>query len=162
MFFVSLYYCKGSEIMALPIKDGKITFGYGVRYTGANAKKGRHKGVDFATKVGTPVYATVSGVVNHAGTNGVGPTRGWGSAYGTQIIINNDKFADGSAGYWSGYMHLSKVKVKRGQRVKKGQLIGYTGNTGSSTGPHLHLEVQRTRFWGGWLGSVNPDKWLKA
>jgi murein DD-endopeptidase MepM/ murein hydrolase activator NlpD len=148
--------------MALPIKNGKITFPYGAKYSGANAKKGRHKGDDFAAKTGTPVYAAVSGIVQHAGTNGVGPTRGWGSAYGVQIIIANDKFADGSKGYYAGYMHLSKVKVKRGQRVKKGQLIGYTGNTGSSTGPHLHFEIQKARFWAGWLGSVSPSKWLKA
>ena len=117
----------------LAIKDGKITFGYGARYTGANAKKGRHKGVDFATKSGTPVYAAVAGKVQHSGSNGFGPTRGWGSAYGIQVIVANNKFADGSRGYYAGYMHLSKVKVKRGQVVKKGQLIGYTGNTGSST-----------------------------
>jgi len=145
--------------MALPIKDGKVTFPYGVKYT---SKSGRHKGVDFAVKTGTPVYAAVSGKVVHAGPNGFGPTRGWGSAYGISVIIDNSKFADGSSGLWAGYMHLSKVSVKSGQLVKKGDLIGYTGNTGSSTGPHLHFEIQKTRFWGGWVGSSNPDKWLKA
>jgi hypothetical protein len=148
--------------MALPIKDGKVTFAYGVKYTGANAKKGKHKGADFATKVGTPIYAAVDGVVQHAGANGSGPTRGWGPSYGISVIVNNNKFADGSAGNFAGYMHLSKVSVKRGQVVKRGDLIGYSGNTGSSTGPHLHFEIQKARFWGGWLGSVNPQKWLDA
>ena len=89
--------------MGLPIKNGKITFPYGVKYTGGNAKKGRHKGVDFATKTGTPVYAVADGMVQHAGPNGTGPTRGWGSAYGISVIINNNKFADGSAGNFAGY-----------------------------------------------------------
>ena len=146
--------------MALPIKNGKITFPYGAKYTRGNAKKGKHKGVDFATKTGTPVYAVADGIVQHAGPNGTGPTRGWGSAYGISVIINNNKFADGSAGNFAGYMHLSKVSVKRGQAVKKGQVIGHSGNTGSSTGPHLHLEIQKARFWGGWIGSINPQKWL--
>lgn len=144
--------------MALPIKNGKITFPYGATYS----KGGKHKGVDFAVKTGTPVYATVSGKVSHSGQNGFGPTRGWGKAYGIQVIVDNDKFANGKPGYWSGYMHLSKVAVKRGDYVHKGDLIGYTGNTGNSTGPHLHYEIQKTRFWGGWLGSVNPQKWLDA
>lgn len=145
--------------MALPIKNGKITFDYGEKYT---SQSGRHKGVDFAVKVGTPVYAATDGVVKHAGTNGWGITRGWGSAYGIQIITSNSKFLDGTSGLYSGYMHLSKVEVKRGQAVKKGQLIGYTGKTGNVTGPHLHFEIQKTRYWGGWLGSVNPKKWLEA
>lgn len=146
--------------MALPIKNGKITFPYGVAYK--DKKKGKHKGADFATKVGTEVYATVSGVVQHSGANGSGPFRGWGPSYGTQIIINNDKFADGTPGLWAGYMHLSKVNVSRGQSVKAGDLIGWSGNTGSSTGPHLHFEIQKTRFWGGGLGCVNPQRWIDA
>ncbi|CAB4194579.1 Peptidase M23 [uncultured Caudovirales phage] len=148
--------------MAKPIKNGKVTFPYGVKYTGTNAKKGRHKGADFAVKTGTTVYAAVDGVVQHAGPNGVGPTRGWGGAYGIQIIISNSRFADGSAGNFAGYMHLSSVNVKRGQAVKKGDVIGKTGNTGSSTGPHLHFEIQKARFWAGWLGSINPQKWLDS
>jgi murein DD-endopeptidase MepM/ murein hydrolase activator NlpD len=148
--------------LALPIKNGKITFPYGAKYTGVNASKGKHKGADFTVKVGTPVYAVANGIVQHAGPDGIGPTRGWGSSYGIHAIVNNNKFADGSAGNFAGYMHLSKVAVTRGQAVKKGDLIGYSGNTGSSTGPHLHFEIQKARFWAGWVGSINPQKWLDA
>lgn len=147
--------------MALPTKKpyDKITFAFGVKYT---VKKGRHKGADFACPVGTPIFATTPGVVVHAGSNGVGPTRGWGKAFGISVIVNQDKFPDGSAGLYGGYMHLSKVVVKRGQRVAKGELIGYSGNTGFSTGPHLHYEIQKARFWAGWVGCRNPRKWLAA
>lgn len=136
-----------------------INFGYGEhshRY-----RDGRHKGVDFKAKPGTPVHAAVSGVVVHAGRNGLGLRRGWGRAYGTQVIVRCDPLASGRQGY-AGYMHLSKVKVKRGQRVHFQTLLGYTGNTGNTSGPHLHFEVQKARFWGGWKGSINPLPWLAA
>lgn len=111
-----------------------------------------HKGVDFGCPVGTPVYACVSGVVT---------SLHWGRAFGTHVIIANNKFADGSAGLWTGYMHLSKIKVTAGQKVKAGQIIGWSGNTGNSTGPHLHVEVQKQPRWNA-LRSVNPARWLNA
>lgn len=138
--------------------NSPVTFGYGVKYS---RFKGTHKGVDFAVKTGTPVYACVSGAVVHAGTQGRGVARGWGKAFGIHIIIDNAKFADGSPGLWAGYMHLSKVNVRAGQKIKKGQLIGWTGNTGRSTGPHLHLEIQQGRYWSP-TKHVNPKRWLKA
>jgi murein DD-endopeptidase MepM/ murein hydrolase activator NlpD len=143
-----------------PTKDKVVDFGYGVKY---RSYSGTHKGVDFAVPKGTPVKAAVSGVVVHAGThlqNGW-KNRGWGSSYGIHIVIDNNKFADGTAGYWSGYAHLSSVSVKVGDKVRKGQIIGYSGDTGRTTGPHLHFEIQRNRFWSR-IGSINPQRWLLA
>ena len=120
---------------------------------------GMHKGVDFGCPIGTPVHATVGGKVIHSGKHVSG--QGWGNAFGTHVIIDNDRFADGTAGLWMGYMHLSKVVVKKGAVVKKGDLIGYTGNTGHTTGPHLHVEVQKNAHWNK-LGSVDPKKWIEA
>lgn len=143
----------------LPVpSQPKITFPYGAH---SNAyKDGFHKGDDFAARKGAKVVAAVSGTVVHAGVHKLG--RGWGKAYGLHVIIDCDRFADGTAGLWAGYMHLSAIDVKVGQRVEKGQLIGRVGSTGNSTGNHLHFEIQRRRFWGGRRGSVNPHKWLVA
>lgn len=140
----------------------KVTFKYGA-FSKAYRDR-RHKGVDSSAKNGAKVVATVSGTVVHAGWHLTGgyTNRGWGYAYGKQIIIKQDPLPDGSAGLFGGYMHLSDIKVKRGQRVKAGQLIGLVGATGNASGSHLHYEIQKKRFWGGWTGSVNPQKWLDA
>jgi murein DD-endopeptidase MepM/ murein hydrolase activator NlpD len=135
----------------LPVdKKIKVTQGYGKR--SSMYASGMHKGVDFGAPVGTPVVACVDGVVTDLH---------WGNAFGSHVVIDNNKFADGSAGLWMGYMHLSKIKVKAGQKVKKGQIIGWSGATGHVTGPHLHVEVQKASHWNAY-GSVNPDRWLKA
>ena len=107
---------------------------------------GYHTGVDIACPVGTPVYATIGGDVRTRDRGG------WGAAYGTQIIINDD--VDGSD--W-GYCHLSRVVVSEGQKVATGQLIGYSGNTGNSTGPHLHTERRPRR--GAYGSDRNPNLW---
>lgn len=134
-----------------PIADKyKVTQGYGVK--SSRYKSGMHKGVDYGAPVGTPVVACVSGVVT---------SLNWGGAFGTHVIVDNDNLADGTAGLWIGYMHLSKVKVKAGQKVKKGQIIGWSGATGHVSGAHLHVEVQKAAHWNAY-GSVNPEKWLKA
>lgn len=86
-----------------------------------------HEGMDFAAPKGTPVYATGDGTVGEAG---------WKSAYGNLIEINH------GYDYTSRYAHLSQVLVSPGQRVKRGDMIGKVGNTGKSTGPHLHYEVR--------------------
>ncbi|RDH12535.1 M23 family metallopeptidase, partial [Tsukamurella pulmonis] len=104
---------------------------------------GYHTGVDIGCPVGTPVYATIGGDVRTGRAN-------WGSSYGTMILINDD--VDGSD--W-GYCHLSKRVVGDGQRVATNQLIGYSGNTGNTTGPHLHLE-RRPRY-GGYGSDLNPN-----
>jgi murein DD-endopeptidase MepM/ murein hydrolase activator NlpD len=137
-----------------------VTFAYGKRYSNGNL----HKGDDFAARTGSKVVAAVSGTVVHVGRHldGGWTHRGWGKAYGIHVIVKCDAFPDGSAGYFAGYCHLSATSVTRGQRVKKGQTLGKVGSTGNSTGPHLHFEIQKRRYWGGWLGSVNPRKWRQA
>jgi murein DD-endopeptidase MepM/ murein hydrolase activator NlpD len=86
----------------------------------------RHYAVDIANKMGTPIYAADAGVVE---------VCGWGTGYGNQIVI------DHGGGKKTRYGHLSKVYVKKGDKVSKGQNIGAMGSTGWSTGPHLHFEV---------------------
>jgi murein DD-endopeptidase MepM/ murein hydrolase activator NlpD len=115
--------------MALPIKDGKITTPYGKK--GKHWSKGYHTGVDFAIPVGTPVYAAADGKIANAN---------WGKSYGTQAVQQVQ-------GGFVIYAHLSSLAVKPGQDVKKGDLIGKSGNTGNSTGPHLHFEYRDNIRW---------------
>lgn len=89
-----------------------------------------HEGIDFTAAVGTPVYATGDGVISEAEYNSGG--------YGNKIIVNH------GYSYETVYAHLSKIKVKVGQRVKRGEIIGLMGNTGKSTAPHLHYEVHKS------------------
>lgn len=86
-----------------------------------------HTGIDFTAPVGTEIYATGDGVVEKAENEGNG--------YGVHVVINH------SYGYQTLYGHMSRVKVKPGQKVKRGEVIGFVGNTGTSSGPHLHYEV---------------------
>jgi murein DD-endopeptidase MepM/ murein hydrolase activator NlpD len=88
-----------------------------------------HEGMDFSASVGTPIYVTGDGVVSEAEYNSGG--------YGNKIVINH------GYSYETVYAHLSKIKVKVGQRVKRGEVIGLMGNTGKSTAPHLHYEVHK-------------------
>lgn len=131
-------------------KKYPVTLAYGVKRS--RYKSGKHNGTDFGCPTGTPVYAAVGGKVTSAN---------WGSAFGKHVVIDNDRFADGTAGLWAGYMHLSKVLVKPGQTVVKGQLIGLSGHSGNVTGDHLHFEIQKTLRWNPY-GSVNPQKWINA
>jgi murein DD-endopeptidase MepM/ murein hydrolase activator NlpD len=88
-----------------------------------------HEGIDFTATVGTDVYATGDGVVTQL-------ERSYGG-YGNIIVINH------GFGYETVYAHLSKMDVRRGEKVKRGQVIGHVGNTGKSTSPHLHYEVHK-------------------
>ena len=121
---------------AVPVKDAfRFTSGFGMRW-------GRmHKGTDFAAPHGTPIYATADGVVTHAS---------WQSGYGLMVTIQHE------FGIETRYAHASKVYVKKGQRVSRGQKIAAMGNTGRSTGTHLHYEVRV----GG--KAVNPMIYIKA
>ena len=121
---------------ANPVKDSvRFTSGFGRRW-------GRmHSGADFAGPHGTPIYATADGVVTHAG---------WQSGYGRLVKIQHQ------FGIETRYAHQSKIRVKVGQRVSRGQRIGDMGNTGRSTGTHLHYEVRV----GG--KAVNPMIYIKA
>jgi len=133
-----------------------VTFAYGVKY---RKTANRHKGIDYACPIGTPINSAVAGKVVFAGAHKIG--RGWGKSYGLHVIIDNDRFG-GSAGLWAGYCHMSKIDVHVGERVAKGDKLGDSGNTGNSTGPHLHFEIQSGRLWKGWTGSKNPKRWVDA
>ena len=108
-------------------KDLKQTAsGYGNRIDPIYKTVKFHAGMDFSANVGTPVYATGNGTVQKAG---------WEGLYGSCIVINH------GFGYVTRYAHLSKIDVKVGQKVVRGETIGKVGSTGKSTGPHLHYEV---------------------
>ena len=106
--------------------SGYLSCGFGMRIDPFTGRKQPHRGIDLATDIGTPVYATADGVVSHVGRD-VG--------LGKLVRINH------LHNYTTVYAHLSRISVKRGQHVKRGQVIGSVGNTGYSTGPHLHYEV---------------------
>ncbi|MBQ7488987.1 MAG: M23 family metallopeptidase [Bacteroidales bacterium] len=113
----------------IPLKNIKeISSGFGSRYHPILKTLRKHTGVDIAAPKGTPVYATADGVVSRE--NG-------GSGYGINVVINH------GYSYKTVYAHLSKKSVKPGQKIKRGQLIGYVGNTGLSFGSHLHYEVRK-------------------
>lgn len=99
-------------------------------------KQGTHKGIDFRASEGTPVLASEDGVVKGAGDTDLICRN---ASYGKWILIEHPN------GLSTLYAHLSLIKVSTGQRVERGQLIGYSGNTGSSTGPHLHFTVYATQ-----------------
>ncbi|WP_405892379.1 M23 family metallopeptidase [Streptomyces sp. NBC_01527] len=107
----------------------------------------KHSGQDFAVPIGTKVEAAHGGVVVKAGPNGGGD----GPAYGNAIVIKHDN------GMYSQYAHLSRIDVHIGQSVEKGQQIALSGNTGNSSGPHLHFEIRTTANYG---SAVNPVAFL--
>jgi murein DD-endopeptidase MepM/ murein hydrolase activator NlpD len=106
-----------------------LASGYGMRIHPILKVRKMHKGVDFAAPKGTPIYATGDGVVVSVKTVFGG--------YGKHIEI------DHGFGFTTRYAHMNEFKVKRGQRVKRGDLIGTVGNTGSSTAPHVHYEIMK-------------------
>ncbi|MEU0229068.1 M23 family metallopeptidase [Streptomyces sp. NPDC006284] len=108
----------------------------------------KHSGQDFAVPIGTNVVATHGGTVVKAGGNGAGD----GPAYGNAVVIKHGN------GTYSQYAHLSKVNVKAGQIVKTGQSIAKSGNTGNSSGPHLHFEIRTTPNYG---SAVDPVAFLR-
>ncbi|MFJ8696158.1 M23 family metallopeptidase [Streptomyces roseolilacinus] len=129
-----------------PVTGYTLTAGYN---QGGAMWTNKHSGQDFAVPVGTLVKAVHGGTVVKAGPNGGGD----GPAYGNAIVI---KHANGT---YSQYAHLSKINVKIGSKVKTGQLIARSGNTGNSSGPHLHFEIRTTPNYG---SSVNPASFLRA
>ncbi|HJC94117.1 MAG TPA: M23 family metallopeptidase [Candidatus Phocaeicola excrementigallinarum] len=100
--------------------------GYGMRIDPIYKTVKFHAGMDFSANIGTPVYVTGNGTVRQAG---------WDGLYGNCIIV------DHGFGYVTRYAHLNKMKVRVGQKVVRGEVIGEVGSTGKSTGPHLHYEV---------------------
>ncbi len=105
----------------------RIASGFGHRIHPIYKTLRMHTGIDFTAPVGTPIYATGNGRVVRPRKNMAG--------YGRYVLI------DHGYGYKTLYAHMNEVIVRRGQRVKRGEIIGYVGNTGVSTGPHLHYEV---------------------
>lgn len=123
-----------------PISGGRKSSGFGRRNTGIKGASTYHKGIDWATPTGTPVYASCGGTVSRAG---------WGSGYGYVVYIDHED------GRQTRYGHLSKVLVKVGQTVKQGERIALSGNTGITSGPHLHFEILINGV------QVNPEKYLQ-
>ncbi len=126
--------------------DGRVTSGFGYRFSPFQKQTGLHrgqfhKGVDLANKPDTPIAASADGTVRYAG---------WRGGFGMVVLI------DHGFGYSTLYGHTSKVVVKPGDEVNRGQLIAYMGTTGRSTGHHLHYEVWRHGK------PVNPLKYLKG
>ena len=110
-----------------PISGGRLSCGFGPRKAPKAGASTNHQGVDWGTPTGTPVKASCGGTVTKAG---------WANGYGYCVCIAHE---DGKE---TRYGHLSKVLVKVGQKVKQGEKIALSGNTGVSTGPHLHFEIR--------------------
>lgn len=107
----------------------RLASGFGYRIDPVYKTTKFHAGLDFAAPQGTPIYATADGTVKQAGNTGDG--------YGNHIIINH------GFSYETLYGHMFRIKARVGQRVKRGEVIGWVGSTGKSTGPHLHYEVHK-------------------
>ncbi|MFB7966738.1 M23 family metallopeptidase [Streptomyces rubiginosohelvolus] len=137
---------KNAASWKTPVKKYKLTASYG---TGGARWAAKHSGQDFAVPIGTPVTAAHTGTVVKAGPNGAGD----GPAYGNAIVIKH------SNGKYSQYAHLSKVNVKIGEKVKTGEKIALSGNTGNSSGPHLHFEIRTTPNYG---SALNPAAFLRS
>ena len=128
-----------------PLKSySRISSEYGWRKNPVSGVNKLHAGIDFAAPAGTPIYAAASGYVQVAG---------WSSGgYGNYVIIYHGKMSDGNT-YSTLYAHMRSVATSAGKYVKQGELIGYVGTTGNSTGNHLHLEVWKG---GSKANAVNP------
>ena len=124
-----------------PLSKGRRTSGFGARRDPFHKQRLQfHKGIDLACPIGSPVYAARRGTVTFTGFNG---------GYGKLVVLKHEH------GYSTYYGHLSHFTVKRGQKVKAGDMIARSGNTGRSTGPHLHFEVRRGKR------AVNPGHLVK-
>ncbi len=121
--------------------NGRITSRFGKRRDPFNGRVSFHDGVDIKGKRGAKIYATAGGIVTRAGRNG---------GYGKYVELQHKD------GYETAFAHMDKILVKRGQRVKRGDVIGLVGNTGRSTGPHLHYEIRRNDE------VLNPAKYINV
>ena len=121
--------------------SGRITSYYGYRIAPLRIASEYHTGIDIANEPGTPVHATADGVARYAG---------WANGYGLSMVL------DHGFSYSTLYGHLSELLIKEGAQVRRGQLIGRVGSTGTSTGPHLHYEVWRDGM------PKDPVKYLQA
>jgi murein DD-endopeptidase MepM/ murein hydrolase activator NlpD len=127
-------------IFGMPLRHPRVTSSFSLRRWHPILHRYRpHHGTDFGARRGTPLLAVESGKIIYAG---------WMRGYGKVVKIQH------RGGFVSLYAHQSRIRVKLGQRVKKGQIIGYVGSTGRSTGPHLHFGLMKRGRW------VNPMKYL--
>lgn len=117
----------GRQDLMLPSSSRRVTSGYGVRWDPLGAGWRTHSGIDLAAAYGSPVVASANGTVEVAG---------WQGGYGLLVEL------DHGGGVETRYGHLSKLAVQPGQQVKRGDLVGFVGSTGRSTGAHLHYEVR--------------------
>ncbi|MEL7729794.1 M23 family metallopeptidase [Citromicrobium bathyomarinum] len=111
----------------MPLEQARVSSSYGMRDHPVLRKRARHNGIDLAAPSGTPIYATADGIVERANYFG---------SYGNYIQIGHGNAIE------TRFAHLSRIVVKDGAQVRKGDLIGFVGSTGRSTGPHLHYEVR--------------------
>jgi murein DD-endopeptidase MepM/ murein hydrolase activator NlpD len=125
----------------VPVDGVKLTSDYGMRWHPVLGGRRAHKGVDLAAPIGTPIHAAADGMVSRAD---------WFSGYGLYIALEHGGQIE------TRYGHMSRLNVAAGQMVHKGDIIGYVGTTGRSTGPHLHYEV---RIAG---EAVNPMPYLQS
>ncbi|MFH9299233.1 M23 family metallopeptidase [Streptomyces sp. NPDC017520] len=137
---------KNAASWKTPVKKYTLSASYG---TGGARWASKHSGQDFAVPIGTTVTAVHKGTVVKAGPNGAGD----GPAYGNAVVIKH------SNGKYSQYAHLSQVNVKVGETVKTGEKIALSGNTGNSSGPHLHFEIRTSPNYG---SALNPAAFLRS
>ncbi len=124
----------------MPVETAALTSGFGMRWHPVIGGRRAHKGVDLGAAWGTPVYASADGIVSRAD---------WFSSYGLYVSIEHGGDIE------TRYGHMSRLVAYAGENVKKGDLIGYVGSTGRSTGPHLHYEVRIAGT------AVNPIPYLQ-
>ncbi|GGR84670.1 hypothetical protein GCM10010169_31200 [Micromonospora fulviviridis] len=129
---------KPKPAWVIPMAGAEITSCFGQRWGTL------HAGIDFAMPSGTPIHAAAAGTVVKAGDAGDG--------YGNSVFIDHGN------GYLTHYAHQSRLIVSVGDKVKAGQVIGYEGSTGDSTGPHLHFEVHKGAMW----NQIDPAPFLRA
>ena len=124
----------------VPLKKyKKITDKFGYRIHPIMKKRQFHAGIDLSAAMNTPIYATADGVVEYANEKG---------SYGNYLLINHP------FGFKTAFGHLSRFAVKKGDYISKGDIVGYVGNTGRSTGPHLHYEIRYLNKW------LDPQRFL--
>lgn len=127
-------------IAPISTNESYLSSGFGMRYHPIYKIRKLHTGLDFAARIGTPIHAAGGGTVSRVSNSYYG--------YGKQVEI------DHGFGFKTKYAHMSEFKVKLGQKIKRGELIGYSGNSGTSSGPHLHYEVIKNRK------KVNPIHYI--
>ena len=136
-FFNSKGQSAKAMLMKTPVDGARISSGFGMRFHPVLGYTRMHKGIDFAVPIGTPVMAAGAGMIEQ---------EGWVNGYGNFMVVNHGNT------YATGYGHLSRFApgIHKGSRVHQGQVIAYSGNTGLTTGPHLHYEIRINKV------QVNP------